>query len=301
MSRKQVELYVPAITPFKADLSIDVDRFIAHSKFLLASGAHGLAPFGSTSEANSLSVGERMDALDKLLEAGISASALIPGTGCSAAEDTDRLTEHAIDRGCKGVLVLPPFFYKNVPEDGVFAAFSNMIQSVGEKQLRIYLYHIPQMSGVPITLSLIERLLKAYPDTIVGLKDSSGNWDNTAATIDAFPQLDVYSASESLIPQNVQRGGAGCISASSNVNAAGIRKLIDGLGSDEEPMLLEQVASVRKIFESIPLIPGIKAAVAGIHKDDNYKRLRPPFAAVGEEHTSLIDQAIAISSKAASA
>ena len=203
-----------------------------------------------------------------------------------------------MELGCRGALVLPPFYYKGVPEDGVFAAHAEVIEKIGDARLKVYLYHIPQMTGVPITLSLIERLLKAFPDTIAGLKDSSGNWENTKAVIEAFPQIDIYSASESLIPVNAATGGAGCISASANVNPAGIRALIDGLGTPQEADLLDQVSSIRKIFESIPLIPSIKAAVALQHGNPGLARVRPPLAAPPASAQAQIAEAVRIAATA---
>jgi len=290
-------LFVPAITPFKADLSVDHERFIAYGKQLLADGADGLACFGTTSEANSMSVSERMDALDALVDAGIPASALIPGTGCAALTDSITLGRHAVALGVRGTLTLPPFYYKPLTEDGLFASFAAVIEAVGSERLRLYLYHIPQMTGVPITLPLIERLLKAYPHTIAGLKDSSGNWDNTAAVIAAFPEIETYSASESLLVRNVGAGGAGCISASANVNVPGIMRLIRGLGSAQEADLLARVGAVRAIFEKIPLIPGIKAAVARRMDDPGYAIVRPPLVPLGAEHMTAIAEAIELGFK----
>ncbi len=291
MTARKIELFVPVITPFASDLSLDTDRFVTNAKALLAAGAHGLAPFGTTSEANSVSVAERMAALEALIGAGISPSQLIPGTGCCAAADTITLSAHATKLGCRGVLMLPPFFYKGVSDEGVFNAYAQVIDAVGP-DLRVYLYHIPQMSGVPITLNLIERLLAAYPNAIVGLKDSSGNWENTASVIAAFPQIDTYSASESLIPENVAAGGAGCISASLNVNPKGIRALLDGLSGPDHKALHDQVSAVRKIFESLPLIPAIKAAVAQQWADPEFARVRPPFVDLGPEHADAISEAV---------
>ena len=294
MTDRKTELFVPVITPFKADMTLDTDRLLAHSKTLLAAGAHGLAPFGTTSEANSLTVAERRDALDAMVAAGIPPDRLIPGTGCCAAADTIALSAHATGLGCRGVLMLPPFFYKGVSDEGVFAAYAQAIEAVGAG-LKVYLYHIPQMSGVPITLPLIDRLIEAFPGVIAGLKDSSGNWENTAAVIAAFPQIDTYSASESLIPENVAAGGAGCISASSNVNARGIRALIDGLGGPDHEALHAQVSAVRGIFEGLPLIPAIKAAVAIQHDDAAFATVRPPFTQTGPDHAEAIADAVRLS------
>lgn len=288
------KLYVPAITPFAADLSVDVERFVANSKAMIEDGADGLAPFGTTSEANSMSVGERIEALDALIEGGIAPEKLIPGTGCAALTDTIALTRHATERGCLGTLTLPPFYYKGVTDQGLVDSYSAVIDAVGDSRLRIYLYHIPQMTGVPITLTLIEMLLKKHPGVFVGLKDSSGNWENTHSVIKAFPELESYSASEALIPQNVAAGGAGCISASANVNARNIVKLMRSLGTAEEAGIAEGVTEVRKIFEGLPLIPAIKAATALRHNDENYATVRPPFVRLGSQHNAAIERAVSI-------
>ncbi|MGB3025129.1 dihydrodipicolinate synthase family protein [Paradevosia shaoguanensis] len=288
------KLYVPAITPFNDDLSPDAGRFVANCKALLADGADGLAPFGTTSEANSMSVGERIDMLDALLDSGVSADQLIPGTGCSALTDSIALTRHAVSRGCLGTLTLPPFYYKGVPEGGLVDSYTAIIDAVGDSRLKIYLYHIPQMSGVPITLTLIEKLLVRHPGIFVGLKDSSGNWDNTNATIRAFPELDVYSASEALIPQNVAAGGAGCISASANVNSRNIVALMRALGTPQEAAIAAGVTEVRKIFEGLPLIPAIKAATARRHNDPSYAIVRPPFIKLPDDHAAQLERAVSI-------
>lgn len=299
MSLHKTELFVPAITPFAADLSLDTARLVRHGRWLLENGADGLAPFGTTSEANSLGLAERQAALDALLEGGIVPDLLMPGTGCCAIPDTVSLTAQAVAAGCRGVLMLPPFFYKGISDDGLFAAYSEVIERVGDGALRVYLYHIPQMSGVGIPLPVIERLLAAYPRTIAGLKDSSGKWDYSRSVIEAFPTIAVYSASESLIPVNVATGGAGCISASSNVNPAGIRALIGALGTAAQDACAEHVASIRTIFEGVPLIPAIKAAVASLHGDPGYARTRPPFAPLDPAHDAAIKKAVALAGEAA--
>ena len=285
------KLFVPAITLFKPDLSVDAERFIANSKALLDDGADGLAPFGTTSEANSLSVGERIELLDALIDSGVAADRLIPGTGCAALPDSIALTKHAVSRGVLGTLTLPPFYYKGVPEDGLVDSFSAIIDAVGDSKLKIYLYHIPQMTGVPVTLTLIEKLMAKHPGVFVGLKDSSGNWENTHSVIKAFPELDTYSASEALIPQNVAAGGGGCISASANVNARNIVALMRALGTDQEAGIAAGVTEVRKIFEGLPLIPAIKAAAARRHDDPAYAIVRPPFVKLSDEHAAQIERA----------
>ena len=183
---------VPVLMPFGPDLNPDVDKFVAFCKWLLAEGANGLAVFGTTSEATSLSLAERKTLLEALVDSGVSPARLMPGTGLSALPETVELTAHAVSLGCRGVLMLPPFYYKNPSDDGLFASYSEVIQRVGDARLRIYLYHFPAMSAVPLGLTLVGRLLADYPDAVVGLKDSSGDWDNTAALIREFPGFAVF-------------------------------------------------------------------------------------------------------------
>ncbi len=284
-------LYVPAVTPFLPDLSVDHAGLVQIAQMLLEDGADGLAPFGTTSEATSMSVPERMAALESLVKGGIDPARLIPGTGCAALPDTIALTRHALDLGVKGTLTLPPFYYKPVTDEGVFASYARIIEAVGSDRLKLYLYHIPQMTGVPITLDLIDRLTAAFPGVVAGLKDSSGKWDNTAAVIAAFPQIETFSASEALLPQNVAAGGAGCISASANVNAAGIARLIRVLGTPDEPAAAEQASAVRKIFEGLPLIPAIKAAIARRTGQPSHALPRPPLVALSAAHHDAITAA----------
>ena len=285
-------LYVPAITPFAPDLSVDTERFVTSCRRILDDGADGLAVFGTTSEANSMSVAERMAALEALVAAGIDPARLIPGTGCAALPDTVALTRHATDLGCKGVLMLPPFYYKPLSDDAVFASYAAAIEAVPE--VGLYLYHIPQISGVALTVPMIGRLIVAFPGTVRGLKDSSGKWDNTAAVIAAFPQIETFSSSESLLPKNVAAGGAGCISASANVNAAGIMRLIRALGTDEEAAALAQVSAVRAACEGMPLIPGVKAVVAARMGDANYARVRPPLVPLTADQQAAAERAAAL-------
>lgn len=287
-------LYVPAITPFLPDLTVDHAGLVAVARQLIEDGADGLAPFGTTSEATSMSVAERMAALEALVEGGIDPTRLIPGTGCAALPDTIALTRHALGLGVKGTLTLPPFYYKPVTDEGVFAAYARVIEAVGSDRLNLYLYHIPQMTGVPITLALIDRLTTAFPGVVAGLKDSGGKWDNTAAVIAAFPAIETFSSSEALLPRNVAAGGAGCISASANVNAAGIARLIRVLGTPAEPAAAEQVAQVRAIFEGLPLVPAIKAAVARRTGQPGHAILRPPLVALSSDHDGAIAAALTL-------
>ena len=270
--------FAPVITPFNPDLSPDPDRLIRHCRWLLANDV-GLAVFGTNSEGNSLSVDERIGLLDSLVDAGLDPARMMPGTGCSAFTDTVRLTAHAVRRGCGGALMLPPFFYKNVSDEGLFRTYSEIIQRVGDKRLRVFLYHIPQFSMAPISLGLTERLLAAYPDQVTGMKDSSGDWSNTAAFLDAFAAsgFQVFPAAETMLLKALPLRAAGCISATANVNPGPIAEMYRTWrdpGADAKQAKLD---IIRGIFARFPMIPGLKAAVAHWSKDPDWRNVRPPL------------------------
>ena len=266
----------PVITPFKADLSVDSDRLVAQCRWLLARDC-GLAVFGTNSEANSLSVEEKIEVLDALTGAGLDPARMMPGTGACAIPDTVRLTAHAVNLGCSGVLMLPPFYYKGVSDEGLFRAYSEVIQRVGDARLRIYLYHFPALSGVPISLDLIERLVTEYPDQVVGIKDSSGDWDNMAAMLTRFPGFAMFPGNETLLLKGMQNGGAGCISATANINPAGIADLAANWRAPDAQAKQDEMNALRDIFQARPLIAAMKAAVAHYSGHAGWERVRPPL------------------------
>jgi 4-hydroxy-tetrahydrodipicolinate synthase len=270
----------PILTPFHADLSPDARRLARHARWLLAHGCAGLAPFGTTSEANSLSVAERESLLDALLEEGIPADRLVPGTGSSALPDAVRLTAQAVRRGCAGVLALPPFYYKAVSEDGLFRFFAEVIERVGDARLRVYLYHIPPVAQVGFSAKLVERLLRAYPRAVAGMKDSSGDFGNTKAMLDLFARdgFDVFVGSERFLLAGMRAGGAGCISATANVNAAAMDHLYREWRSADAERLQEELNGLRGAVEKLPVIPALKAIVAHHAADPGWLPVRPPLA-----------------------
>ena len=272
-------VWAPAITPFRQDLSPDPERFARHARWLLANGCSGLAAFGTNSEANSLSVEERMALLEFLVAHGISPAALMPGTGCCALTDSVRLTAHAVGLGCAGVLMLPPFYYKGVSDEGLFRSFSEVIERVGDRRLRLYLYHIPPVAQVPISVALIERLLKRYPQTVVGLKDSSGDWNNTKSVLDAFANtgFDVFAGSEVFLLSNMRHGGAGSISATANVNPAAIHRVFENWREPDADRMQEQITATRAVLQKYPMIPALKAIVARGYADPEWATVRPPL------------------------
>jgi 4-hydroxy-tetrahydrodipicolinate synthase len=316
----------PVVTPFKADLAPDSQRLIAHCKWLLSQNC-GLAVFGTNSEANSLSIEERAMLLDELVAAGIDPSRMMPGTGCCSIMETVELTAQAVGNGCAGVLMLPPFYYKDVSEEGLYRYFSEVVQRVGDARLKIYLYHIPPVAVVGITTGLVERLLAAYPNAIAGMKDSSGDWNNTKTFLDAFAvrsdgpvedspwraptaravadspwrarTFDVFVGSESFLLANMRNGGVGTISATANVNPAAIHKLYVACTEqskfENRESKLEQLQTklnvVREVFSSrkFPsMIAALKQAIAIYADDPAWRTVRPPLVELTPEQTKTL-------------
>ena len=280
---------VPALTPFKKNLEPDTDAFLTHCQWLLQQGAAGLAVFGTTSEGNSLVAEERINLLEELIAGDISPAKLMPGTGTCALPETVRLTKHAVSRGCAGVLMLPPFYYKAVNDDALFASYSEIIQRVGHSSLRIYLYHIPPVAQVPISLTLIGRLLKHYPDVVVGLKDSSGDWNHTKAVLREYPTLATFCGSEIFLLDTLRHGGAGSITATANVNTKNICAVFEHWKKPNVDQRQAQITAVRRIFEGYAPIPALKSIVAEFYESPEWKTTRPPLNALGaEEEKSLM-------------
>lgn len=244
-----------------------------------------MAVFGTNSEANSLGVQEKRGLLDTLLSAGVPPERMMPGTGSCALPEAIEMTRHAVQAGCGGVLMLPPFYYKGVSDEGIFRYFATIADAVADSRLRIYLYHIPPVSQVPISLALIERLLKAYPGTIAGVKDSSGNWDNTAAMLQQFQPhgFDVFAGSENFLLANMRGGGAGCITATGNVNPGPIVQLYKTWRDADADEQQQRLDATRAAFAQFTLIPAMKAAIAWKSGREDWRVVRPPLVELNSE------------------
>ena len=279
---------VPVLTPFTPSGDPDLGRFVGFCRWLLDQGAGGLSVFGTTSEANSMSGPERMALLDGLIEAGIPAEKLMPGTGACSITEAASLARHAVGHGCGGVLLLPPFYYKGVPDEGVYAFVSRVIEQVASPALRIYLYHIPPVAQVGYSLDLVGHLIKAYPETVVGLKDSSGDWDNTAALLERFPGFAVFPGSEVFLLDALRKGGAGCITASGNVNVPGIKKVYDNWRGPQADALQAEITTLRNALQAYPMVPALKRVVAHYHNDPNWAAVRPPLVPLSQAQSAAL-------------
>lgn len=279
----------PVLTPFDADLQPDAAMFVRMCRWLVAQDA-GLAMFGTNSEGNSLSIDERKRLLEAVLEAGIPAAKMLPGTGSCSLTDAVSLTHTAVSSGCAGVLVLPPFYYKGISDDGLFAFFSELVERIGDARLRIYLYHIPPVAQVGISEELIDRLLKRYPLAIAGIKDTGGDWTYTERVIDRFSStgFEVFAGTETILLKTLRRGGCGCISATANVNPAQIVALHRQWKNPEADQMQQALNDLRAVFQAYPLIAAMKSALADASGLAQWNRLRPPLRALSGQQASTL-------------
>jgi 4-hydroxy-tetrahydrodipicolinate synthase len=277
----------PVLTPFKRNLAPDTDLFVRFCRWLHGKGV-GLAIFGTNSEANSMSVAERSDLLAAVIAGGLPARALLPGTGACAIPDSVRLSTAAAKAGCAGVLMLPPFYYKPVSEDGLFAAYSEVVERVGDARLKVLLYHIPQLSGVPIPPGLVEKLIKRYPGVFIGMKDSSGDFATTQGMIERFPGFKVYCGSERFLLATMRAGGAGCISATANVNPVAIAGLQRSWREENAEQLQAALVEIRNVFEAYPTIAALKTAAARFGEAESFATVRPPLTRLTQDQANAL-------------
>ena len=267
----------PVLTPMNDDLTPATEKWIAFCRQLLDGGCTGLAPFGTTSEANSLGLDERIEMLEALVAAGVPAAQLMPGVGMNAFPDTAKLAAQAARLGCGGVLMLPPFYYKGVSDEGVFRAVAEVIERVGDARLKVYIYHIPPIAVVGYSLAVIERLLKMFPGTVVGMKDSSGDWAYQQSVLETFPEFDVFTGSERYLLANLRMGGVGTISAMANVIPDKIRFLYENYLAENADAVQEKLDRYRAATRDYAAIPALKELMATRTGDAAWRNLRPPL------------------------
>lgn len=275
---------VPLLTPFNDDSSIATDLYVSHAKWLFAQGCVAIAPFGTTGEALSVGIDERIEAIQSLLAAGIDPSQVIPGTGLCDITETARLSRACLDAGCAGVMVLPPFYYKAVTEDGLYRYYVQLLENLGP-DARIYLYHIPQVAIVGVPPSLAARLHADFPDNFVGIKDSSGDWENTQALFE-IEGLIVYPGSEVPLLDALELGGPGCITATANVNVTTIAQVARLHAAGEIVAARELhagVTRIRRIVEEYGPIPAQKRLLALASGDTRWANVRPPLEPLSKE------------------
>jgi 4-hydroxy-tetrahydrodipicolinate synthase len=284
---------VPLLTPFNDDLSIAGDLYVEHAHRLFAQGCAGIAPFGTTGEALSVGIDERIAAIRSLVDSGIDPERIIAGTGLSNVADTARLSRACLDLGCAGVMTLPPFYYKAVTEEGLYRYFERLLAAIGS-DARVYLYHIPPIAIVGIPPGLAARLHAAFPDNFVGIKDSSGDWSNTEALLE-IEGLVVYPGSEMPLIDALELGAPGCISATANLNAHAIAEVVNLYDSADLSAAQEAHAIVkrfRKALEQHGPIPAQKRLLAIASGDARWANVRPPLLPMAEQDGLALAKAL---------
>jgi len=274
-------VYSAVLTPFKKDLTIDTKLFISHCEFLSKNNI-SLAPLGTTGEANSISISEKIDLIKIIANSDLPKEKIIIGTGNTSFVDAAFLTKTAVENKIYSILLLPPFYYKNVSDEGVYQYYKEIINTVKSKNLRVFLYNIPQLSGVTISIDLVNKLKKEFSDTITGIKDSSGNFENTKKYKE-IKNFIVYPGSEKFLYDGLHIGCSGCISATTNVNIEAA-KLINYFDKSEGETINKKIKAVRDVFEKYPVIAALKAIK--IKEDSNWSNIRPPLVALTDQQRS---------------
>ena len=278
-------LIAPLLTPFNDDLSVATDLYIAHALDLLDQGCAAVAPFGTTGEALSIGIDERIAGLDALLGAGVPPDRLLLGTGLTNIPDTLRLTEHAVRCSCLAVLMLPPFYFKGPSDDGLFRYFDELTSRVDADDLSLLLYHFPRMAGVGFSIELVRRLRLSFPEHVVGIKDSSGDWANTRQLFDV-DGLVVFPGSELKLLDALELGATGCITATANVNARRIVEVISTYrsgGIEAAASAQERAIERRLTIQDYEPISAQKYLLAARTGDARWAKVRPPLVSLSPE------------------
>lgn len=287
-------VYCAAATPVDENLDPDFGKLAEHAKRLIADGCHGVAMLGSTGEANSFSLAERKAMLEAVVASGVPAQKLLPGTGVCAIPETVELTRHAVSLGVETVVMLPPFYYKGVSDQGLIDAYSRVIDGVGSDRLRVVLYHIPPIAQIPIPHEVIAALLEKFPGTFVGVKDSSGDLEHMKSLVKTFPGLSILAGADPFMLPLLKEGGAGCITATSNLVGAQLRTVFDNFAKPEAAAAVEaaqaKIVSLRNLSNSYTQIPTIKTMVAHRTGDEGWCRVRPPFVALDAAQRQAVFQ-----------
>lgn len=271
-------LWPALLTPLRADLSIDIDRLASHVRRLLSSGCTGVTLFGTTGEGPSFGVDERMRTLEGLIQRGVSARQILVHTSCASIPDAVELTRHATRAGVHGCLVLPPFFLKGVPDEGIVDAYSWLIEEVDDPDLRVVLYHIPQVTAVGLSIPVITELLRRHPNTLIGLKDSAGQRDASVAYAKAFmPPMQVWVGNELDVPEIARLGGHGAVSGIANVLPRVVARLFQSSDPVQNQADLHRMRAFLDLLGGYGMTAAFKGVMAVLDGDDGWMPVRPPL------------------------
>ena len=281
--QKLAGIFAAAATPLRHDLTIDAERLVRHCRWLLnEGGCDGVNLLGTTGEATSFSIEQRLGAMRAIAESGLPMSRLMVGSGAAAMRDAITLTSAARELKFAGALLLPPFYYKNIADDALEAYVATVIEEACGGDFGLYLYHIPQFSAVPYPIALVERLAKRFPDTLAGIKDSSGNIEHSIALAESLPSLAVFPGAETILGLAPNVNFAGCISATTNVTGAITSRGWKARGTEEGARALASAAEIRAALSETPVISSVKWTLAELQNDPEWRRVHPPLSPMAE-------------------
>ncbi len=286
-------IYAAAVTPFDADGAVNVDKHIGYCRYLLGEGGcDGVAPTGTTGEGTSIGLAERLSLPEAFAKADIESDRVIFGTGAPSVKDCIALTKASMQAGYNCVLVLPPYYYKNPSDEGLFAYYAQLVETIGNDALRIYLYHFPQMSQTPLSPSLVVRLRETFGPVIAGLKDSSGDFEQSRAIVDATggteAGFDVYPSSEAMLWDGLSIGTAGIISGSTNAFGSLAQAALQAPEGAARDAAMTRVKGARAMAGKYPLMAAMKTIESWRSGDDGWLRMAPPLLPLSNEQKAAL-------------
>jgi 4-hydroxy-tetrahydrodipicolinate synthase len=287
--RRLSGIFAATATPLKPDLLIDEAKLVDHCRWLLdEGGCDGVNLLGTTGEATSFSVGQRIGAMRAVAEAGLPMERFMVGTGAAAMEDAVALTKIARELGFAGALLLPPFYYKGIKDEALEDYVGTIIERCCQGDFGLYLYHIPQISGVPYPVALVARLAERFPESLAGIKDSSGDLANARALADGIPSIAVFPGAETILAQSPQTKFAGCISATTNVTGGLVARGWKAQDTADGARLMQTASAIRTALSEYTVIPAVKWTLAELRGDAEWRRVHPPLSGLtSAEWTAL--------------
>ncbi len=294
MNRPLNGVYTASLTPLTASFEPNIPALVRHAQWLLESGSDGVALLGSTGEANSLTLEQRLSIIEQTARE-LPPDRLMLGTGSCALQDSVRLTKASVDAGVFSVLVIPPFYYKPQSDESVLRFYSELISSVDEPRLRIIFYNFPKLSGYNFSVKILQELKQRFGDIAAGIKDSSGEWKNMLGIVQNIPDFMVYTGTETLLLDILKKGGAGCITATANLIAPECQRVYQAWKNNKQKVAEKaqmNLTDLRKTLENYPLVSELKSLFAAHTNAEEWENMLPPFAPILDKQVEELTEQI---------
>ena len=287
-------VYTASLTPLTASFEPNLPALVRHAQWLLESGSDGVALLGSTGEANSLTLEQRLSIIEQTARE-LPPDCLMLGTGSCALQDSVRLTKASVDAGVFSVLVIPPFYYKPQSDESVLRFYSELISSVDEPRLRIIFYNFPKLSGYNFSVKILQELKHRFGDIAAGIKDSSGEWKNMLGIVQNIPDFMVYTGTETFLLDILKKGGAGCITATANLIAPECQRVYQAWKNNKQKVAEQaqiNLTDLRKTLENYPFVSELKSLFASKTNTKEWENMLPPFAPILDKQVEELTEQI---------